>query len=218
MTRVTAIAATTTLALLLWTSGGWAQGADAILGTWEEYNTERDEYVRVDFGEDGMVTLEVFDYHTGFYLLDEQQHMIAVYETEEERENLGASDWVAYKLKGNKLTIMASPEEKMVFLRVDRPEKTVSAVVGSWQFDPAKTDFDWGDDAPPQMLLVFGNDGSASYMELDEELAGSYMVDAEMGTIELTIEDDVETGTYRIEGDELTLTVDEDTHVFARVA
>jgi len=195
----------------------FGQGADAILGTWEEYDAERGEYVHVDFGEDGQVAIEVFDYHEGFYLLDEELHLIAVYETEEEREDLSEHDWVEYKLKGNKLTIIAGPEEAMAFLRVDRPEQAASAIVGSWQFDPDKTDFDWGDDAPPLMMLTFANDGTASYRELDELIEGSFMVDAELGTMELTIEDDLDTASYTIEGDTLTLTAHDETHVLTRV-
>jgi len=165
----------------------FGQGADAILGTWEEYDAERGEYVHVDFGEDGQVAIEVFDYHEGFYLLDEELHLIAVYETEEEREDLSEHDWVEYKLKGNKLTIIAGPEEA------------------------------WGDDAPPLMMLTFANDGTASYRELDELIEGSFMVDAELGTMELTIEDELDTASYTIEGDTLTLTAHDETHVLTRV-
>jgi len=67
------------------------------------------------------------------------------------------------------------------------------------------------------MMLTFANDGTASYRELDELIEGSFMVDAELGTMELTIEDDLDTASYTIEGDTLTLTAHDETHVLTRV-
>lgn len=215
MTRVAAVAVLTTL--LLWASAAWSQGPGALVGSWEEYYAESGEYVRADFGADGLVTIEIFDYGEGFYLLDVKQHKIAVYETEEERENLSERDWVVYEVRGNKLTIIAGPEEAMAFLRIDRPEKTVSPVVGCWRFDPAGTDFDWEGDVPPEILLEFNNDGSASFRELERELTGDYTVDLQQGTIEMTLNGEVDTASYALEGDTLTIATDDETHVFTRV-
>lgn len=215
--RTMMVCAVALAATVLSATMAWAQGADAILGTWEELSEERGEFVRADFGEDGMVTIEVFDCELGFYLLDEEQHLIAIYETEKERENLSDDDWVSYKVQGERLTVSAGPEETVVFRLVERPEKTKSAIVGRWELDIKATDSEWVGEQEPQMLLSFNNDGTGSYMQLDELIEGSFMVDPEMGTIELTMQDVAETGSYTIEGDTLTIVVDEDTHVFTRV-
>ena len=184
---------------VVFASASFAQSASAVIGTWETYDAEKEELVRLDLGEDGVVNIEVVNIDYGFLLLDEENHRMAIYQDEEDLEDPDRMDWVDYRVQGNKLTIMAEPEENVVLNRIDRPEKANNALIGSWMLDIEESTMEF-DETESQMVITFYNDGRASYQELDEVMTGTFFVDAEMGAITFTLDDDVEEGTYKLAG------------------
>lgn len=211
----TLVAACLTLIAAIATSA-FAQNPSAISGTWESLDSEKGELYRLDLGEDGVVSLEIYNIEFGFLALDEEKHLMAIYGDEEELENPDSLDWIEYRVQGNKLTIIASPEETVVLDRIDRPEKANNALIGSWQLNVEESALEIDEDEA-QMVLNFHNDGTASYQEPNELLAGTYSVDAEMGTISITIEDELKEGTYQITAGKLSITIEDETKVFERV-
>jgi len=216
MRDVLRITAACLLLMLSGAIGAYAQSAEELNGKWIETSEEAGEIYYAEFGGDGRVAIDIFDVQYGFYVYDEKKHRLTILSGEDDRENIDADNWADIRVQGSKLTI-TKDEQKVVLDRVDRPEEAVTALVGRWQVNGEQSSPEIvGEDREVRMFMTFNNDGSASYEELEEALRGTYVVDAEQGTIEITINDDTESGTYKIENGKLTLNVADETHVFTR--
>lgn len=208
----------TTTALLLLTllgaTAAGAQGSGALAGKWVETSEEAGEIYYAEFGGDGQISLDIYDVQYGQYIYDEKNHRLTVIDEDQDRDDIDDDSWVQVAVQGDKLTFTHG-EDSVVFDRITHPEKPQSALVGRWEVNAEESSREAvGDDPDFRMFMTFNNDGSASYEELDEALKGTFTVDPEQGTIELTINDDTEPGTYKVEDGKLTLSFADETHVF----
>lgn len=193
------------------------QDTEAIIGSWESSNEEQGELYRAEFSTDGTITIEIVDVHHGHFAYRPDDNLLALYEQDKELPEAGEEGWVTVKIQGDRLTFFSEPEYSVILERVDRPEKPKSALIGRWQVNAAESARELIEDEETQMFLTFNNDGSAIYEKLIEVLDGKYELDPEAGGIKLMINDETELGTYRLEGNQLTISFDNETHVFERV-
>jgi hypothetical protein len=210
------IAAAGLLLCVLAPAGAQGQGDEKLDGRWIETSEEAGEIYYAEF-DGGRIAIDIFDVQFGFFSYDEKQHRLAIVEEEGDRDSVGADDWVQIQIRGNKLTV--SQEENHVVLdRVSRPEEADSTLVGRWQVNAEESSPEIvGDDRDAQMYMSFNNDGSASYEQLLETLNGTIVADPEQGTIEITINDNTESGTYSFKDGKLHLSFADENHVFERL-
>jgi hypothetical protein len=195
-----------------------AQDDEDILGTWESYNKGKGEFSFVTFNAGGSLTVEVFDAEPGTYVVDEEQHKFGWINPNSSEED--EPDWVDYKLDGDRLVVTEGDME-IPLERIWQPKEPANVLAGRWQMlideiegiDELR---EAGEEIPGAFIIDMGNNGSALTMELDETLVGSYSLDAEAGTFEITIGDEVEAGSYRLDGNRLVLIVDDEELVYER--
>jgi hypothetical protein len=195
-----------------------AQDDEAILGTWESYDKGKGEFSFVTFDADGSLTVEVFDAEPGAYVVEAERHKFGWINPNSSEED--EPDWVDYKLDGDRLVVTEGDME-IPLERIWQPKEPANVLAGRWQMlideiegiDELR---EAGEEIPGAFIIDMGNNGSALTMELDETLAGSYSLDAEAGTFEITIEDEVEAGSYRLDGNRLVLIVDDEELVYER--
>jgi hypothetical protein len=210
-----------TILVMIWlvamaTAAG-AQDAGAINGNWVASDTEAGEIYYAAFDGEGRVTIDIFSVQYGYFVYDEQQHRLAIVEEEDEREAVEDDTWVGVRIQGDRLTVTADDEESVVLDRVSHPAKPVSALVGRWRVNAEQSSPEVvGEERELQMFMTFNNDGTASYEELQESLKGAFKLDPQKGSIELSINEETELGTYQIAGDQLTISFADETHVFTR--
>jgi len=217
MLRKIAVPAAIVLVMLaLGMAGADAQDAKAIIGSWQSSDAEAGELYLAEFGADGSVAIEIHKVDHGHFAFSQEDNKLAIYEKEEELPDAGEEGWVKVRIQGNKLTVFAEPELSVVLDRVERPEKAESALIGRWQVNIEESSPELIEDNEAQMFLTFNNNGSASYEKLIEVLAGRFELDPEAGSIKLVINDEAELGTYKIEDRQLTISFDNETHVFER--
>jgi len=195
-----------------------AQDDEDILGTWESYNKGKGEFSFVTFNAGGSLTVEVFDAEPGAYVVDEEGHRIGWMDPDSSEED--EPNWVDYKLDGDRLVVTEGDME-VPLERIWQPEEPANGLAGRWQMlideiEGIEELREAGEEIPGAFIIDMGNNGSALTMELDETLAGSYSLDPEAGTFEITIDDEAEAGSYRLDGNRLVLIVDDEELVYER--
>lgn len=219
MTEMHKLSLTTTACLvaMLCAQSAWAQGSAAITGDWVATDVDAGEVYYAEFSSDGRITIDIYNVQFGLYVLDDQQRRLTIIEDEAERESIDDDSWVKIRIQGDKLTMTAQDDQRVVLDRISRPEKADSSLVGRWLVNGKESTPEIvGENREVRMFMTFNIDGSASYEELEETLKGLYKIDPAQGTIEFTINDEVEAGTYKIEDNQLTIHFADETHVFQR--
>jgi len=219
MCRVILLLAAVLLALLtLNTTGALAQDDESILGTWESFNADKHEFTFVTFGEEGALTVEVYDAELGKYVVDEEQHRFAWtgMDSSEEEE----LEWADYQLDGEKLVVNDGDME-LPFTCIWRPEEPANELAGRWKMlidDVEGIDElrEAGEEVPESFMVDMGNNGVGITMEFSKSLTGTYALDEETGTFEVTVEDETEAGSYQLDGKRLVLIVDGEELVYER--
>lgn len=196
--------------LVLSVTAAQAQGDDPIVGTWESFNEDNGEFSFVTFGADGTLTVELYDAERGEYVVDEELGRFGWLDTNGSDED--EPEWVDYKLDGDRL-IVNDGDMEIPLTRIWQPEEPTNELAGRWEMLIDEVEGidelrEAGEEIPGAFIVDMGNNGSALTMELDEVMTGSYSLDAEAGTFEITVEDETETGTYEIDGHRLVLVVD----------
>jgi hypothetical protein len=194
-----------------------AQDTAAIIGSWESSDEEQGELYRAEFGADGAIVIEIIDVHHGHFAYRPDDNLLALYEQDRELPEVGEEGWVTVKIQGDRLTFFSEPEYSVILELVERPEKPKSALIGRWQVNAEESARELIEDEETRMFLTFNNDGSAVYEKLIEVLDGKYELEPAAGGIKLMINDETELGTYQLAGNQLTISFDNETHVFERV-
>jgi hypothetical protein len=207
------------LALLtLNTTKAQAEDDAVILGTWESFNADAHEFTFVTFGEEGMLAVEVYDAEQGRYKVDADQHRLAWTGMDSSAEE--ELEWADYQLDGDKLMINDGDME-LPFTCIRRPEEPANELAGRWKMLIEEVEGidelrESGEEVPESFMVDMGNNGIGTTMELSKSLTGTYALDVEAGTFEATVGDETESGTYRIDGPRLVLTVDDEELVYER--
>ena len=199
------------IALLLALPLGAHAAGDDIIGAWECLDTDAGQYISIEFGEDGVFYIDMFDVEYGRYKINEHKQQVAVLEDGRDEQT-----WVAYDFIEGALAL-AEGNERVLFDPVSHPAEPANELAGRWSMQEQVYE---GEVIVPagSLFFEFGNDLSFMLAEMDEMLEGTYFIDPATGTFTGTVEGDEETGDYEIDGDTLTITLSGETKVFERVS
>jgi hypothetical protein len=193
----------------------WADDYDEILGYWESYDSDSDEVYRIEFGEDGFFYASVYDYELGYYIVDLEAQEIGFFEEDEEEDE---AFWMPYELEDDILTLVDG-DEVVQFFWMYGPEEPENEIVGYWMMMLPEEDLE--DMEAPLIYINFRGDGTGIMEELSEEFMGAFAIDPELGTMELTMDDegeeDTKVGEYEFIDGLLVISIDGEEKIFDRI-